>query len=312
MDRSDPILGFFHAWTRELAQKFERITVLALRVGDYDLPPNVRVIYLGGNRIKRMTNVVLWSLRLEYDSVLVHMSQEFILTGGWLWKLLGKKIYLWRNHYSGSVLTDIAAAFCTKIFYTSGSSYTMKFKKAVQMPVGVDVDLFASKVSRAPRSALSLGRIAPSKRLEILLDALRDVECSADIYGPADSDYLERLKARAPGFVQFRGSVSNYEAPAVFASHDIFVNISPAGMFDKTILEAAASGCLIVTTSPDAAALFGEKEVKPEPAVIEERVEYLFGLPEEEKQKLRERNRQLARKHSLGELIKKLCAELSA
>ena len=70
------------------------------------------------------------------------MNQEYVLIAGWLWKLLGKRTYLWRNHYAGSWLTDVAAVFCTKVFCTSKHSYTVKYKKTVLMPVGVDTERF--------------------------------------------------------------------------------------------------------------------------------------------------------------------------
>ncbi|KKW35752.1 MAG: hypothetical protein A2004_00915 [Spirochaetes bacterium GWC1_61_12] len=329
IDRNDPILGFFHAWVAELAVRCEKVLVLCLREGKHDLPQNVKVIHIlpcEGQTFARRIKVILrilrlaWELRREYDSVFVHMSQEFVLAAGWLWKLLGKQVFLWRNHYAGSILTDISALFCIKIFYTSKSSYTAKFRKAVQMPVGIDTDLFTppafaeassgKRGERVPGSVLSLGRIAPSKRLEILIEALRGLDCTADFYGPADAGYLKKLKALAQNMpVCFHGSVLNIETPQIFASHEVFVNLSPAGMFDKTILEAAACGCLIITTSPDAAALFGEPLVEPTAAAVAQKLGKLFELSADEKNRLRGKYRGSAEGHSLAKLIEKLCAE---
>ncbi len=208
-----------------------------------------------------------------YDVVLVHMNQEYILIAGWLWKYWGKPIYMWRNHYAGSWLTDIAAAFCTKVFSTSKHSYTAKYRKNVLMPVGVDTKRFTPNpaLERTPRSILSFGRIAPSKRLDIFIEALgillsKGISFVASVYGsarPADSAYYENLKSRAEDLglhdrVRFYPGVPSERSPDLYCTHEIFVNCSPSGMYDKTIFEAAASGCLVLAASDDFREVAGE------------------------------------------------------
>jgi glycosyltransferase involved in cell wall biosynthesis len=106
--------------------------------------------------------------------------------------------------------------------------------------------------------------MSPSKRPEILLDALallrkRNVPFTASFYGsplPEDVPYYEGLKKRAEekdlnGAVSFFPGVVNEEAPHIFQAHEIFVNCSRSGMFDKMLFEAAASGCLVISESED-------------------------------------------------------------
>ena len=45
----------------------------------------------------------------------------------------------------GGAFTRLAVALSDKVFYTSPLSFTARFKKAVQMPVGIDTDLFKRK-----------------------------------------------------------------------------------------------------------------------------------------------------------------------
>jgi glycosyltransferase involved in cell wall biosynthesis len=273
-DTEDPVLGFFTKWVAALAERAHRVTVIALRVGRYEQHTNVRVSGLGllrtvpGVRKVARTFVFLWrawALRAEYDTVLVHMNQEYVLIAGWLWFLLGKRVYLWRNHYAGSGLTDLAASWCNKVFCTSQHSYTAQFSNTVLMPVGVDTQEFVRSrgVTRTPRSVLFLSRIAPSKRVDILIDALEKVqdsgvEFSATICGSPlhqDQAYLDLLKLRATsaglGSVHFEPGVPHHQTAAMYQAHDIFVNCSPSGMFDKVLFEAAASGCIVVATSKD-------------------------------------------------------------
>lgn len=239
-----------------------------VRTGEYDSP----VPHSFGSRkfVQKMRYTarflsLIWDHRNEYDVVFVHMNQEYILIAGWLWKLLGKRIYLWRNHYAGSWLTDLAAGFCTKVFCTSRHSYTAKYAKTVFMPVGIDAALFAPEGGmRVPRSILFFSRLAPSKRAEVLLDALQilkeqGADFSASFYGsplPEHTGYRDTLKerVRSTGLVscvRFYEGVSHDAAPRVFRAHEIFVNTSRSGMLDKTIFEAAASGCLVLASSDD-------------------------------------------------------------
>lgn len=281
VDLDDPVLGFVHGWIAEFSKRFEHIHVVCLKEGRHELPKNVTVHSLGkcaqggpasgwetGTvRLKYISRFFrfAWTLRHEYDAVFVHMNQEYVLLGGWLWRLLRKKVYLWRNHWAGSWLTDVAALFCTKLFCTSRHSYTAKFAHTKLMPVGVDTSVFTSMhKERQAGSMLSIGRIAPSKRLEVLLEALgqlkgEGVSMTADIYGDAlerDSDYLARLKTQVgtlglEGLVRFHPAVPNAKTPALYSSHELFYNGSKSGMYDKTIVEAAACGALPIAASED-------------------------------------------------------------
>ena len=287
VDKNSQVLGFFHRWIGEFAKQFEGISVICLFEGEHALPANVRVYSLGKESVpensmiyhtfsRRISYVVrfwklIWHLRHEYDSVLVHMNQEYVLLGVFPWKLMHKHIYMWRNHYAGSLFTRLAVAFSHKVFCTSKHSYTARFKKTVLMPVGIDTDMFHEDASlpRDARSILSLGRIAPSKHIDVLIEALhllsRSASFTADIYGdalPQDAGYLEKLKRMVADYglgknVIFHGGVANHATPAVYRSHRIFVNTSQSGMYDKTIFEAAACGCLVLASSRDFAELFG-------------------------------------------------------
>ena len=47
VDKNDQLLGFFIEWLRRFSGKFEKITVLCLEKGEFELPENVKVISLG-------------------------------------------------------------------------------------------------------------------------------------------------------------------------------------------------------------------------------------------------------------------------
>ncbi len=288
VDLRDSVLSFFHLWITELAKHFETVKVVCLYEGTHDLPANVEVFSLGKevgvSRVKYVYRFFKYALTLrkDYDVVFVHQNQEYAILGGPLWKIMGKPVYMWRNHYAGSFLTDMAAFFCTKVFCTSKFSYTAKFKNTVFMPVGVDTEIFnfRPETVRIPHSILSVGRISPSKKLDQLIEALgilkkEGIDFSVLFIGNVSSQdvgYFESLERRTADLhiderVTFKAGVPNSELPAIFSAHEIFVNLSPSGMFDKTIFEAMACGALALSCNKnligkiDSAYLFKEDDV---------------------------------------------------
>ena len=334
VDSKDLYLGFFHGWIEELAKRFESIEVICLKEGTHSLPGNVRVHSLGKEKGAQPAYIyalrflkLAWKLEKEYDAVFVHMNQEYLLLAGWMWKtVLGKRVYLWRNHYAGSWLTDIAVSVCDKVFCTSTHSYTARYKKTVIMPVGVDTERFHPDAgrTRTSRSILFFGRFAPSKRPGLLVDALillakRGVLFTASFVGsplPKDETYLASLKQRIAdaglaGQVKFLPGVPNTEAIDLYRAYEISVNMAGSGMFDKTVFEACASGCLSLATSDDYAKLVGpELSFESTAEGLSERLEALLALSVHEREQLVAKGVQVAKEHNLQALMDRLAIEL--
>lgn len=339
MDKNDSALGFFQKWVASFAPHYEGVEVICLKEGEHSLPSNVRVHSLGKESslgspfTKRLHYAVrfyslVWSLRKDYDIVFVHMNQEYVLLGGFLWKILGKKIFMWRNHYAGSFITDMAATFCEKVFCTSKFSYTAKYKKAVFMPVGVDEDSahLDEQIERIPNSILFLGRLDISKNPHILIDALgilkeKGVQFVASfVGGPSkeDAKYPEELRAQVArlsleNLVTFVGAVPNTETYRYYRSHEIFVNCSKSGMFDKTIFKAVACGCLVLATSRDFKILAGEEFSFPEndADVLAKKLTEFLTLSEEKHNTLVSTLGNAIKSHSLPVLVQCLKKEMS-
>jgi glycosyltransferase involved in cell wall biosynthesis len=343
MDTEDPVLGFFHTWVRDLAPHYDSVNVICLRKGRYELPENVRVHSLGKERGVRPTFIyvlrfyrLLWRLRGSYDSVFVHMNEEYVLLAGILWRITGKRISFWRNFHTGSWRTWLAVLLANRVFCTSRASYTAQFSKTCIMPVGVELDAYkgtseTQRPLRMPRSIVSLGRISPVKRLDVLVDALVLLACeeertasaapfTAAVYGdplPHDISYHEQLQkkvrdAHAESFITFHPGIPHAETPQVFQKFQLFVNLSHSGMYDKTIFEAAAAGALPVASSADYAS-----EAPVELAVtslapkhLATQLRMLIDLSSEEQARLRRAVFALAESHALPKLITALVREL--
>ncbi len=328
LDLDDPVLGFFHGWLVEFAKHCEAIEVICLREGRYQLPTNVRVSSLGKERGRPRVSRVLrfyrlvWSLRNQYDAVFVHMNQEYVLLAGILWRFLGKKVILWRNHKKGTWQTRIAAMLSTRVCYTSPSAYVAHYQNATRMPIGIDTTLFTPTDKAPADSILFLGRLDPVKKLEVFLAALASLErehVHADVYGDATvghESYAREVKSKFTGIpsLEFHGAVRNEETPAIYRAHAIYCNLTPSGSFDKTIGEAMASGCLPIVAN-DAV-----KDVIPTQLFVTDgstetlvsTLRYALSLAPAEREHIARSCREyVEREHSLALLSQRLFALLS-
>jgi glycosyltransferase involved in cell wall biosynthesis len=243
------------------------------------------------------------------------MNQEYVLLGGLFWKMLGKKIFMWRNHKKGGFLTKIAGTLSNKVFYTSDFSFTAKFKNAMKMPVGIDVEKFGtSNAQRVMGNAiLSLGRIDPVKRVHILVDALKSIGklSLVDIYGDGQGEYYNKIKKE----VKILNAVPNNKTPEIYSQHDIFINMTPSGSFDKTIIEAMASGLIPIVCNEGLSVILPKELIFKENDAqdLSVKIEYALNIPQNEKESLAEKFRKWAEEnHSLNLLVKKLTDEFKS
>ncbi len=322
IDKNDPVLGFFHNWVRVFSENYESVNVICLYKGEYDLPKNVRVFSLGKekgeSKIKYILNFYkyIWRLRNEYNSVFVHMNQEYILLAGVMWKIMNKNIYMWRNHHSGSMLTDIASMFCKKVFCTSKFSYTAKYRKTEIMPVGVDLENFKpnKNITRLGKSILSIGRISPSKNIHVLVDVINkinDPSIKVAVYGdPIEKDkiYYEELKNKSSGLIEFHKGVPNIETIDLYSKYEIFINLSSSGMYDKTIFEAMACGCIVIASNDNLRGEISDDLIfkQGDTDELKNKIERVMNYSEKERLDILSRLSDFSNKHSLSILSDKL------
>ena len=273
LDQADPLLGFFHRWIEEFARHASRVHVICLGQGAKNLPSNVSEHSLGkeslpagrqglvGSRFAKRVRYSMrliyyaWKYRKEYDDVLIHLSPEYILVAGLLWKALGKRVGFWHNDTEALVRARIAVALSDVLFYSRDDAFVARYAHARKIPMGVDVEMYEiADRSGGMRSLLFLGRITEKKRLDIVLSALarlaeKKVKFSFDIYGPAgagDEQYLERIRSKfsaleQKGLIAFKGSVPHGETPSIYAAHGVFVHMGSRRGLNKTLLATTPS-----------------------------------------------------------------------
>lgn len=311
VDRNDPVLGFFHRWLEEFAKHTEKIIVICLYEGSHSLPRNVQVLSLGkekGGKFKTLRYIVrfyhyTFSKRREYDAVFTHMNPEYVVLGGPLWKLWNKQVALWYNHKKGGIRARIAAFFADIIFYTSPDAFMSRFKKAERIGAGIDTTLFRhdDRITRIPHSILSLGRISPVKHIETIIEALtlldkKGIDFTASIYGdPTDADgaYYGRMRSLAKelerkGKITFVPGLPNTQVPDIMNRFELFVNMTPSGSFDKTILEASSCEMLVISCNRSFQNIISPHLLVtgPHSTNLAEKIKHVLSLSEEEKDQM--------------------------
>lgn len=255
IDRNDSALGFFHRWVEEFAKHTEKITVICLRKGEYDLP-NVEVIALGERaRLLRAIELlaIVFGRRREYDAVFVHMNPEYVVAAGWLWRLLGKRIALWYTHRSVNSLLKIATFFANDICTASKESFRIPSQKTHILGHGIDTEFFSPDLS-IPRQThlLSVGRLMPSKHHDTLIRAAAAAGRPLRIAGEGpERETLKALARELGADVQFLGGLTQERLRDEYRSAAYFLHASDTGSLDKVVLEAAACDCSVITTTKD-------------------------------------------------------------
>jgi len=283
VDINDDILGFMHGWIEEFSKRCEKITVVALGVGEYKLPKNVKVLSLGKetgeSKIKYLINFYKYILqeRHDYDTVFVHMNYEYVILGGWYWRLVGKKIALWYVHKQVSFHLKLAEKIANVIFTVSKESFKIKTDKLKIIGHGIPVEFFKNPQAINYKKGdklkiISVGRITKIKNLDTLIRACiilkkEDLNFEVSLVGPVVSEedkkyfgYLKQLisENNLNEEIKFLGSVPNHKINEYYWNSDISVNLCPSGGVDKAILESMAAGLLVLVSNVALEEYFGK------------------------------------------------------
>lgn len=342
-DEEDDLLGFFPGWARELAGRLDGLIVVAQKAGRYEVLPNLRVISLNKElnkspavRIFKL-NKLLFSLRNDYDAVLVVMAPAWVIASAPAAKLLGKKIYLWYAVWRGNWKLRLAEKMVDKIFCSVKESFPFSSRKVFAIGQGIDTDKFLPDANtRKPNSILYLGRISPVKKLELLFRAIRimkdkdgysyslirDIVVAGEGVSDRDRIYIESLKKMAGEMglsakIIWKGRVPHSQVANHYKQGDIFVNATPTGSFDKAMLEAMACGDIVLASNralhqflaPGLAdkLIFNEDD----PADLAKKLAHILNLRTEEKNVIRAQLREMVvRHHSQKQWAIRLIAEL--
>lgn len=268
VDINDSVLGFFHRWLVEFAKNCEQVIVVALSVGDYRLPQNVKVLSLGkeqgSSRLKYILNFyrLIWSERKNYDAVFVHMNQVYAILGGIFWRISGKPVGLWYVHKAKTFSLWLAEKLVGVIFTSRKEGFTLKTNKSIYLGHGIDVAATVRPPEhqevRVENIILCVGRLTPIKDQETVIKACGILSRSGVLFKcifvgdsatDADKEYkgsLLRLveDEKIKNQVVFVGSIKQSDLFPYYWEAGINVNACPSGGLDKVVIEGILGGAI--------------------------------------------------------------------
>jgi glycosyltransferase involved in cell wall biosynthesis len=154
-------------------------------------------------------------------------------------------------------LVQKPALTATSCFHaTSESEYKairrMGFRQPIAIiPNGIDIPAFARKRSQHHRTLLFLGRVHPSKGLDMLLPSWQAVQkrfpdWRLKIAGPDNGGYLSKMQHLAAQLhlerIEFVGALKGKQKWQAYQEADIFVLPTYSENFGMTVAEALAAG----------------------------------------------------------------------
>ena len=325
VDRTDPILGFFHRWLLEFALHCEQTNVIGQMKGDYDLPDNVRIHSMGKESGAGKLSQILrfwklqWSLRRDYDCVLVHMTPIWVVLGFFNWFILRKKVYLWYEARGGGWALPISLRLVKKVFSATEYGLPRPSKKRVITGHGIDTEFFKPTGQIEKGLVSSVGRITKRKHFEVVLKAFSELpsDYKLEIAGVTirkdDEVELRNLKKLMSELgITDRVAIkqmTHEEVRDLLQKSELMLHACRGGL-DKIVLEAMSVGCLTVSSSKAAGHVLPTECLSMDDE-MGERANELLKLSDDEKAKLRQELRQkVIDSHGLNKLIGRLVEEM--
>ena len=285
VDLDGDILGFTHTWVNKLAERVEKLYVLALAVGRHSLRDNVELFSMGkerGNsRLERLVNFNRVVARLiitrKVDLVFIHMCPRYAILAAPYAKLMRVPMVMWYAHGSVNPELRIAHSLVDRVATSTKEGFRLKSAKVSIVGQGIDTDKFKPLGVRKEGNTkviLSVGRISPIKDYETLVKAAdilvnrngrKDLESLVvgDVGTEAQRQYLDRIKemvreCQLERHFHFVGAIPHSEVVRHYQDCDVFVSLSHTGSLDKAVLEAMACGRMPITCNEAFEDIFGD------------------------------------------------------
>lgn len=326
VDRTHPILGFFHRWLEEFASNCEQVTVIAQQAGDHALPQNVTVRSLGkesgAGKVAQILRFLKLCMSERYDVVLVHMTPVWVLLGAAVWVARRKPVYLWYEVRRGGWVLRSSLWFVKSVFSATVHGLPWPSQKQVVVGHGIDTGLFHPPA--APRDQvelLAVGRITRIKRLETIVACLASLprEFHLRVIGPVVTESDRLYKQELDGLMathtlteRVTFETTNQQGIASAMQRCRMLLHGAGGGLDKVLLEAMSCSCPVVSCSESGEDVL-PKACSTTPEHMAESVrEALEDKHLETPALLQEMRATVEREHSLPRLIRRLVTAMGA
>lgn len=276
LDRKSPVLPWQAAVAEGLHRRVAAVHVFTEWIGDFDPPPGLAFDAMphrpfGVPRRLGAHWLMLPRLRRILDTFrpdvcFVHMAHEWCYRIGPLLRSRGIPLLLWYAHGSVPRKLHLSTWFATRIVTSTPEGFRIATPKKKVIGQAIDTALF--DIPGAPQPSLEIvtvGRVSQRKRVHLIVEAMAELikrpglsGASAILAGPTltaeDVTYKRDLETaiRKLGLeerVRLTGPLPQAETARLYRTAALHVNVSETGSMDKTVMEALACGCPILTSN---------------------------------------------------------------
>lgn len=338
-DLDDSGLGVAIDWIEAFSKNVDRLVVLTHHAGRLPEFPHVAFHSIGREkgyseprRLLEFYRQLYRVLRSEtIDACFVHMVPVFGALAAPILRARGIPMVQWYAHRHIPIAMHLSYLMTDRTATCSIDSIGLQGARVVPVGHGIDTDRFRpdedrEKPQNGPFTILSLGRLSPIKRLDVLIEACARLRRDGFDFrlflvgeargeGPVDYEsVLRELVERVglTGLVEFTGPVTHAETLAWYHRADLFVNLCDQGSMDKAVLEAMACETPVITTNTAFKSFFdgpGWQGFVPRTeavAVAEAIRRYLEAAGEERDEERRARRAMVVEDHGLNRFVDKI------
>jgi glycosyltransferase involved in cell wall biosynthesis len=336
--QEDPIVADTIQKIESLANRSEisHIFVLSLRgsvgkntkkISFYDVGSNVskfKKLYL------LFSTVIKICREHKIKSCFLYMTPT-ILPFFWCMKPFFKfKVVAWFAHTYFNLKTRICLKYFCDKWVSIDKAQILNYPHVKIIGQGVDTFLFAPIIQNKKTDLLTVGRITPVKKIELIFQAMNllnfkglktTLTIVGDAYLPDDQKYKNKLlkmiiELKLNEQVMWAGSIKRNSLPDFYSGAKVIV-FPVRGGIGKVTVEALSCGIPVVINDPKAHEFLGEKLsnlfiASDDPELMASRIESLLLLNTSDYQNLSLECRQLIlNKHSIEKFTERLSLQLT-
>lgn len=283
VDEEDSVVGFIPSWIEALSERIEELYVISMKNKNLKNKnnKNKNIFILSNKKYKKIFEffLVMRKLIKNIDVIFCHMMPLYVILAWPLAKLYKKPIFLWRAHKKISLIYRLAHLLTNYVITPSETSVPILDNKVIIIGHGIDEKIFKHEyTTQRDKIILSVGRLAPIKRYELLIEAINiifhkwgikqiEVHIVGDVAIKRDIKYYEKLKKMVNDYklkqvIKFIGAVPYNRMPLYYNIAYIYVHLCPTGALDKAVLEAMMASLPTVVCNEGFKYLLGEYKEK--------------------------------------------------
>jgi glycosyltransferase involved in cell wall biosynthesis len=299
MDRLSRTMPWSQQVVDLLAERCEQVVVLTSRVGDYRPPANVYVHLVPvrpmgvpqrfGSRWLLNYTVLRLVRQYRLDACFIHMAIAWAYRLRPTFALCRMPVLLWYAH--GTVTSELRRALrsADRVVTSTPEGFRLPSPKVRVIGQGVDTNLFTPPATGTRGcEIIAVTRISPRKRIDLLVDVIQVIRSRRNrstpclrIIGAAltaeDVEYEASIRSRIASHdlndvVDLVGFLPQSSIADMYGAAALHINVSQTGSMDKTVLEALAAGCPVLTSNE---AFFDLLQAYPEFIVRDDRPDKL-------------------------------------